>query len=115
MPDQEPKKGLQSGGNPQRTKVRKRGSLPRNQQEEKTARVGTLAVSLLQDKELASQLSGTCATQAGEPHRDKSCRRRNASRGRLPRKGGLHAKTMHRKQERRGTRPRSSAQFIRNG
>ena len=70
----------QSGGNPQRTKVRKRGSLPRNQQEENTVRVGTLAVevekmkselfeaekSLLQDKELASKLSGSCATQASE-------------------------------------------------
>ena len=35
-----------SGGNPQRTKVRKRGSLPRSQQEGKTARVGTLAVEV---------------------------------------------------------------------
>ena len=67
-----------SGGNPQRTKVKKRGSLPRDQQEEKTFRVGTLAVgvekmkselfeaekSLLQDKGLASKSSGSCATHA---------------------------------------------------
>ena len=60
--------------------MRKRGSLSRDQQEEKTVRVGTLAVevekmkselseaekSLLQDKELASKLSGSCATQASE-------------------------------------------------
>ena len=66
--------------------MRKRGSLPRNQQEEQTARVGTLVVevekmkselfeaekSLPQHEELASKWSGSCAT-----HRDSSCPKRN--------------------------------------
>ena len=81
----------QSAGNPQWTKVRKRGSLPRCQQEEETVPMTTLAVevekmkselfeaekSLLQDKELASKLSGSCATQARQwENPTKSCPKR---------------------------------------
>ena len=43
---QEETDSCKSGGNPQRMKVRMRGSLPRDQQEEKTVRVEALAVEV---------------------------------------------------------------------
>ena len=103
--------------------MRKRGSLQRDQQEEKTVRVEALAVEvekmksehfeaeqrLLQDKELASKWSGSCATHASE--REKPTETAVARRG-TERTSATEATMATRskgtKDHRRGTEQRST-------